>query len=479
MILCMKHFRISSIIFFSVITDFGGCTLFNIARLYNSIRADVESWQRYIMIIAWLFIGIMYVNARNQHIIVADSITHFPLPNASIFNNKGTFIGTSKVNGTITCASNTDYPITVRYMGYHERTIPDEYCDTIFLIENLSELPEVIVEAKQQRMLHVLAYVREYSTLTSYTDTITMFREKMVDFMLPTDAKTHFKGWRYPRLLNTRSYYQFTNANGLDSVSDRCSLYFTWSDWIGLIPTIQIPPNVANTECGTYTVSGKYSPTEIWLRNGDRLVIDVNVMADTMGRKWVPTMSHFFKNDDADFEQFKLKINYDNVISDEAGPLELTGYSYNIESRGRGRGMFQFNRQDQPFFVTTYAEVYILDKEFITVKEAKKWDNHNFSEDIGILKPAEAPVLSPYTLALIDRVNNIDADQVRLSIKPDERLMSRNTQNGNFGIGHRALFLLKQLTGITYYKSHKKFNRRWNDFRDSRKKQTGNQDTTQ
>ncbi|MBD5304732.1 MAG: hypothetical protein HDS12_00350 [Bacteroides sp.] len=100
--------------------------------------------------------------------------------------------------------------------------------------------------------------------------------------------------------------------------------------------------------------------------------------------------------------------------------------------------------------MTTYAEVYILDKEFISVKEAKKWDKRNFSEEIEILEPAEAPDLAPSILALIDRVNSIDTDQVRLSIKPDERLMSRNIRKGNLGIGHRALSLLKRITGIKF-----------------------------
>lgn len=420
---------------------------------------------RFIMTLATLFIGMVYANAQNHHIVIADSITHDPLSNASIFNHQGRFIGTSSANGAVVCASDTDYPITVRYMGYHERTIPYEYSDTIFLIENISELPEVVVEAKQKRMLHILAYVREYSTLTSYTDTITMFREKMADFMLPTDEKTRFKGWRYPRLLNARSYYHFTNANGLDSVSDRYNNYFTWSDWIGMIPTTQIPKDIYSTENSTDTIFGKYSPNEIWIRNGDRLAIDVNIMADTTSRKWVPNISHFFRKDDIDFEQFRLKINYDNIASNEAGPLEITGYSYNIESRGRGRGMFQFNRHDQPFFVTTYAEVYILDKEFITVKEAKKWDNGKFSEDIEIFEPAEAPDLSPSTLALIDRVNSINVDQVRLNIKPDERFISRNIRKGNFGIGYRALSLLKELTGITYYRSRRNFDKNWNKFK--------------
>lgn len=430
---------------------------------------------RFIIMISVLFIGICNVDGQTHHLIMADSITRSPLPNASIFSHRGSFIGTSGTNGNITCASSSDFPITVRYMGYLERTIPSECNDTVFLIENIAELPEVIVEAKLKKMLHILAYVREYSSLSSYTDTITMFREKMVDFMLPTEEETRFKGWRYPRLLNTRSYYHFTNSTGLDSVSDRCNHHFTWSDWIGMIPTTNMAAGIGKIKNGTDTIYGKYSPTEIWIKNGDRVSLDINILADTTRRKWVPNISHFFRKNDNDFEQFRLKINYDNILGDKVSPLELTGYSFNIESRGRGRGMFQFNRYDQPFFVSTYAEVYILDKECILEKEAKKWENRRFSPDeIEIFEPIEAPELNPSTLALIDRVNQIDTGQVRLSLKPDERLMSRNVYKGNFGIGHRALSLLKQLTGITYFKSHRNLKRRWNEFRDSRKTQKTN-----
>ena len=415
-------------------------------------------------------IGIAYANGQVLSRVVADSLSRSPLPSASVFNHKGDFIGMSRTNGKITCASAADYPITVRYLGYHERTIPYGYGrDTIFLIANVSELPEVLIESKAQRMLHILAYGREYSTLTSYTDTITMFREKMVDFMLPTDAKTRVKGWRNPRVLNARSYYRFTNANGLDSVSDRCNHYFSWSDWVGMIPTTQLPPSISKVESGTDTVFGKYLPAEIWIKNGNRLAIDVNVMADSASRRWVPGISHFFNKDDTDFEQFRFRANYDNVISGEASPLDLTGYSYSIESRGRGRGMFQFTRYGQPFFVTTYAEVYILDKEYITIKEAKEWEARKFSpDDVEIFEPADAPDLTPATLALIDRVNNIDADQVRLSLKPDERYVGRKVRKNH--MGSRVLSLLKQLTGISSYKTRKNLNRRWNEYRDINKR---------
>ena len=53
--------------------------------------------------------------------------------------------------------------------------------------------------------------------------------------------------------------------------------------------------------------------------------------------------------------------------------------------------MFRFNKINEPFFVSTNAEVYILDKEYITVKEAKKWDNRDFDVDeIGIYEPLDA-----------------------------------------------------------------------------------------
>lgn len=233
------------------------------------------------------------------------------------------FVCTFIVNvGAVCCemiVSNTGMPASM------EKSTEDRQ-------EKISELPEVIVEAKHRRVLHILAYVREYSSLTSYTDTITMFREKMVDFMIPVDKKTRFRGWKYPRVLKTKSYYQFTNANSLDSVSDRCNNHFTWSDWIGLFPTMKIPDKLTATEYGADTLSGKYSPTEVWRRDGDRLTVDVDVLADASGRRWVPDISPFFKNEVADFDQFRVRLNYDNVVGSEIGSLDLVNYSFNISA---------------------------------------------------------------------------------------------------------------------------------------------------
>ncbi len=412
-----------------------------------------------------LVVSIMQMETQAYNIVIADSTTHIPLPNASIYDKNGVAIGLSNNKGVLPKLSKNSYPITVRYLGFHEKKVIGECTDTIFLSENVSELPEVVVESRKNRVLHIMAYVREYSTLTTYTDTVFLFREKNVDYMFPTDGKTKFKGWSTPRILTCRSYYRFTDENGLDSVSDASHYHFSWSDWMGLEPKVSLPTKLRNTKTATDILYGKYTPTEIWDRSNDRLMIEIDVLSDTTSRKWVPNLSGFFRKG-LDFEKFKVKYNYNNIVDDTVSVLDLTAYSFDIESRGRGHEMFRFNKLYEPFFVSTTAEVYVLDQELISVKEAKKWDKRDFYiDEIGIYEPMGAPELPPKILSLIDRVNRINKDSIRLDFQPDHRMISNNSGRKNFKIGRRALFLLKQVTGVTLYKSHKNFNKNWDSFR--------------
>lgn len=333
---------------------------------------------------------------------------------------------------------------------------------------DMTELPEVLVLSKNHKVLHMLAYVREYSTLTTYTDTVFLFREKMVDYMLPA-AGSKFKGWTKPRVLTSKSYYQFKDSRGLDSVSDVSNHHFSWSDWIGIVSAVPIPERLRTVETGSDTVKGKYSLTEIWVKNKDSVKVSVNVMADTASRRWVRDLSVFFKKE-LDFESFGINFSYDNVLGDFVSPLDLTAYSFKIKSQGRGYDMFRFNRKTEPFFVSTCADVWILDREFITEKEARKWERQKFdSDEIGIYESTDAPTLSNDILSLIDRVENIDKNEVKLDYVTDQNMKSEKIGGRNFKIGRRALLLLKQATGITRYRARKNLNRQWDEFRKGRR----------
>lgn len=400
-----------------------------------------------------------------SEVIVVDSATNVALPNASIYDKDGTPVGLSNSKGVIPKIARSRYPITVRYLGFNDKSVMYGSNDTVFLSESVSELPEMIVESSRHRVLHILAYVREYSTLSTYTDTIFLFREKMVDYMLPSDNKVKFDGWSSPRVLTCKSYYRFTNNNGLDSVSDTSQHHFTWSDWIAIPPEVSMPMRIKSSRISADTLFGKYNPTEIWRRNNDRIRIDIDVLADTISRKWVPKLAYFFRRG-LDYNKFKVSFNYDNIEGNSLSGFDLDGYSFTIESKGRGREMFRFNKINEPFFVSTNAEVYILDKEHITVKEAKKWEKRDFDVDeIGIYEPMDAPQLSAAILDLVERVDLLDKHKIRLDFIPDHRLMGSNSGRRNLRIGRRALLLLKQATGITFFKSHKNFNNNWAKFR--------------
>lgn len=324
-------------------------------------------------------------------------------------------------------------------------------------------LPEYVVEDHKDKLVHILAYVREYSSLTSYTDTVFLFREKLVDFMLPTRKKNKYKGWRKPRVIKSKSYYRFTNSHGLDSVSDESHFHFSWSDWMEIPQATRMPSIISdNTNAGD-TVRGKYSPTEIWRKGNDTVSLYVNVLADSKSRKWIPNLTGFFNNN-LEFDRFELDFLYDNVLGSWILPSDLKRYSFQIESTGRGHGMFRFTNHDQPLFVSTEGEVYILDKEYISQNESRAWEKHDFNnDDFEIFTSPDAPPLPQSIVSLIGRVDTLDKEKVRLCLTPDTNLGCMKIKNSNFNFGNRLLFLLKDITGITLIKSRRNLNKKWTD----------------
>ena len=292
--------------------------------------------------------------------------------------------------------------------------------DSASFYPNVIELQEVIVESPKNPVLHILAYVREYSSLTTYSDTIFLFREKIVDYMLPQNSKVNFKGWTTPRILTSKSYYKFTNSEGLDSVSDECLYHFSWSDWIGLPPRVSIPLKMRENDICTDTLHGKYRPVETWNRVNDKINVNINLLADTVGHKWVPSIGGFLKKG-IDYEEFKISYSYSNITREELSTIDLESFEYTIESTGRGREMFRFNLNNQPFYVNTHAEIFIIDKEIITKKEAIKREKKSSFIDLENLTLSNKITPVPDSiLTLIKRVHNIDKGEIRLKLKPDK-----------------------------------------------------------
>lgn len=286
------------------------------------------------------------------------------------------------------------------------------------------ELPEIIVQSHKNEVLHILAVIRDYSTLTTYNDSVKMYREKLVDFMIPVNKSDNFEGWLAPRTLSSKSYYHFSDPTGLDSVSDSFNQHFSWSDWVEITERIQIPQSILNKSLAADSTT---NPGMVWTRSNDDFSVDVNILADVNYRKFMPRLTNFRRND-LDFTTLDIAYNFKNVNEQSLMLHDLSDITFNISSRNRGRNLFRFGRPGDDVFVDTRAEIYVVDREYISKKEAKKWAKLKFSDleiDTDELQDELEP-LPPNILDLIARVDAIDHDNVRLNARRDMLLRARN-----------------------------------------------------
>lgn len=392
--------------------------------------------------------------ASARNVIVVDAASGEALSGVAVFSRHGDIVGVSSSKGVLPYVPPEAYPLTVRCLGYKDAT-DISISDTIVRLDEFPyDLFEIVVEPDKKQVLHMLAFQREYSTLSTYSDTVTLFREKWVDYMIPSPSAKRFEGWSTPRMLTTKSYYHFRNGKGLDSVSDRFNQHFSWSDWIGIVDRVHVPEKLTeDNKFAIDTVWGKYRPTQIWTRKDDNIVLRVNVLSDTLSRTMIPGLSSFFNRTDTDFEKLKVDYEFTDVASDILLAQNISRISANIESRGRGRSMFMFNKAREPFFVTTYTEIYFVDKEYMSVKEAKKWQKQDFSdiEFPELSRYGLIPPLSEQTTELIARVEGIDHDQVRLNIEPDRRLIGLHPPLKSW---QRVFNLTKKLVTLQWLKAY-------------------------
>lgn len=297
--------------------------------------------------------------------------------------------------------------------------------------ERTYKLPEVVVNPKKRQVLRLMGYVREYSTLTSCADTVFLFREKTVDFMVPTKkAAKKFPGWTNPRVLASKSYYRFTDSEGLDSVSNYFGQYFSWADWVGIVDRAEMPLKLQNVGFGTDTVAGKYGPVSVWSRDEDNASFEVDILADGMNSKWISDLSVYMRGK-VDFDRFRLRYDFSEISGGLLLADNISKVTVEIDSKGRGRDLPRFIYNGD-FEVSTYAEIYITDRKYMSVSDARKWHKEApRADEIGIIASADVPQLMPEIQELKDRVSNIDFAGLRAGEKPNEKFALMKPQSGN------------------------------------------------
>ncbi|MDE5916200.1 MAG: carboxypeptidase-like regulatory domain-containing protein [Duncaniella sp.] len=111
---------------------------------------------RFLLITLSMILLPFVLSGAMKRAVVVDSVSGSPLAKASVFGRSGKPVGISDDNGELPGGiALSDYPLTVRCLGYVPATVERPTAGRIRLREMTYDLPEVVVEPKKRQVLYM------------------------------------------------------------------------------------------------------------------------------------------------------------------------------------------------------------------------------------------------------------------------------------------------------------------------------------
>ena len=189
----------------------------------------------------------------------------------------------------------------------------------------MTELPEMVVESGKRRVLHMLAYVRGvFDVELLWRHGVAVQGENGGLYVCPRQENA-FQGMDDSEDSENQVLLPIYRRAGTGQRKRLLRPVFSWADWIGIPPTVGMSARRTDADfvC-RYGWPAATARRRCGPEAPDRVTVDVDVLADTAGRKWTPNLSVFFRND-FDFDNFRIRFNYDYVDGDSLSPMELSG----------------------------------------------------------------------------------------------------------------------------------------------------------
>lgn len=357
-----------------------------------------------IILSATILLGTFHANAVK----LVDAETKAPLPLASITDRSGNVVGMTDKSGEIPGLPKFSYPITFNYMGYASLQVQEPAEDDVKMIQQDYELPEIVIIPGARPLLHLIGYMREVTSVMSSSDSVTLFKESVVDFLVPVE-KSKIKGWNKARELASRTYVRMTNSSGLDSVSTGHEYeYMLWGNSHGLIPSVtKVPESIKGADVACDTVMGKYYPKIVWWKNGDVTRWYGDALANEKNHVTSPWALKLLGLT-TDFTEISKNYVFNTPDGDFISPTDLKQVSMTIDMLAKGKLFKNTFDSSSPVNVRTYVELYLTDREFLSEEEGKaiKKEIPSFQSS-DILDPTNANPLHPAIRRTVERVNSL------------------------------------------------------------------------
>lgn len=337
---------------------------------------------------------------------IADNSDKAPVACASVISSNGLIIGFTDNHGSIS-VKNTDYPLSVRSLGYESVTVEID-SDTIFLNPATYTLSEVVITPTDRPITRAIAYAREYCTGATSTDTMQMYNEYMLEFFYADGkVKGYDKSGTMPKPRNIRRYGRLSNSQGLDSImrpksdDDITALSFLFS--IARMPSeAEAEPESLRSGAVLDTANGKYYPKFIYRKSNGLFSIECDALADHKEHRWNPW---FFKllGLTMEMQQAKWFTAYKLNDTGTYGLRDFIYRTFNVHINGKGKLLKKLLGIKDTIGIDCYVELYPVEIERLSVEEYKEAKEETALEEFRV--PANAEPLPPYIDELVGRID--------------------------------------------------------------------------
>ena len=337
---------------------------------------------------------------------VIDAVDHSPVAAASIFDATGNMVGFTWSDGEFSEIPESAYPITVRCMGYEMLIIERPEDKTWEMTPMAYELEEVLIVPVKRNILKQTFYVREYFSMSSETDTVTLFTEHMADRFIPASKDAKFSGNSSLRILESQQYSHY-QLFGQDSISTDPETLFPsmvtiFEPFDKEIPT---PKSFKESENAAklYEEPGKSGVSIIIKQNDQTFTISVDGLADTKEHKispWPLKLLGFTMEFNQVFLTQAYRVNDKGVYQ----PKDLLEASFVMQADGRGKYLRKVLKSDKPIVIRSMVELYIVDRDYLSKEEAKE-EYKNKPTNVKFMIPSTVPPLNEATKQLVERAN--------------------------------------------------------------------------
>ena len=244
--------------------------------------------KRIILLTFWFTITTNHLQAQ---ICIVDANDQSPISAASVFDHTGNMVGFTWDDGILSNIPESAYPISVRSMGYEPITIDSSAKKTWQMKSTSYGLDEIVIVPIRRDILRQTFYIREYFSMTTSTDTVTIFTESMADRFIPTDKKSKFKGDKQLRTLTSKNYSRINIGNKDSLIVGEKSLFPSMLSLAEINDNpVEAPKSFLeeSTKNKYYEEQGKHGATTINRQNGEIFSYTNDALAIIKDHTWTP-----------------------------------------------------------------------------------------------------------------------------------------------------------------------------------------------